>query len=178
MFSHKDAACVPRTRKCTESRRTFTDAMYVTMLVYPIPLCMLTLYYNYGFDYGVTGLHLVWPLVPLVPFLLTGHCSRDLLDMATVLTGSSAIALAAMRRAYYAFLAFVVHSVAYYFSRCRGMQYRTMSSPSVFNAAACAAIWFMYVALLQSCVESHGSIDCERATRKMLREDYCEPTEY
>lgn len=148
--------------------------MYVTMLVYPIPLCLLTLYYNYGVDYGVTGLHLVWPLVPLVPFMLTGHRSRDLLDMAAVLTGFSSLTLLALRRAYYVVAAFVVHAIAYYFSRSRGMQYRTMSSPTVFNAAACISIWFLYVALLQSCVESHGSIDCERVHRKMLRDDYCD----
>lgn len=166
--------CKSRSGRCCQSmcvrRRTFGEIVCCATLVYVLPLFLLTLYYNYGYDYGATGLHLAWPLLPLVPWLLTGQRSRELFDVSELITGLSAFLLAATRRAHYAFLAFVVHGFAYYFSRMRGMQYRRLSSPFVFNLATAVCCWFMYVALLQSCVDSRGDVHCER----WRQPDHCE----
>lgn len=148
-------------RMCVRGR-PYSDIIQCCTLVYLLPLFLLTLYYNYGYDYGATGLHLAWPLLPLVPWLLTGQRGRELFDVSELLSGLSAFLLGVTRRAHYAFLAFVLHGFAYYFSRQRGMQYRRMSSPFIFNLATAATCWFMYVALLQSCVDSRGYIDCDR----------------
>lgn len=150
------------TYKLYVQKRTFSEIISCATLVYLLPLFLLSLYYNYGYDYGATGLHLIWPLVPLVPWLLTGQRSRELFDMSEGLTGLSTFVMACCNHAHYAFVAFVIHAFAFYFSRMRGMQYRRLASPLVNNITLALCLWFLYVAMLQSCVDSRGDVRCSR----------------
>lgn len=155
-----------------------TDTFAFLNIVYPIPLFVLTLYYNYGWDYGLTGLHLVYPLIPVIPYLLNGHKSRDLMDMCQVITGLSTTAIGALNKNYYAVGAYLVQAFAYYFNAVRGHQYKALSSVAYHNGAMTMAAWLMYLALLQSCVDSGGTIDCCRVKQILESNNYCTEPDY
>lgn len=169
----------------------FSETVTHMMIAYTVPLFLLTLYYNYGYEYGVTGLHLVYPLCAVLPYLLNGQRSRELTDACQLASGMSAALLTARHGNFYVLGAHLSQAIIYYFSQIRGLKYRLYSSPSAYNISMLFCIYLMYVGLLQSCVDSHGAIDCEREYRRLralgtcgglfdLYEDdpYCEAVHY
>lgn len=169
------ASCVER-RQCCSCRgamssgsclQRFSETVTHMMIAYAVPLFLLTLYYNYGYEYGVTGLHLVYPLCAVLPYLLNGQRSRELTDACQVASGMSAALLTTRHGNYYVLGAHLAQGSVYYFNQIRGLQYRLYSSQNVYNGAMLACIYLMYVGLLQSCVDSHGRVDCEREYRRL-----------
>lgn len=145
--------------KCRACCERYSETVTHMMVAYAVPLFLLTLYYNYGYEYGVTGLHLVYPLTAVLPYLLNGQRSRELLDACQVTSAVSA-GLLLRHGNFYALGAHLAHSCVYYFNRVRGIRYRVANSPFAYNVAMFACCYLMYVALLQSCVDSHGRYSC------------------
>lgn len=167
-------AIMVRSRKfCRREFTGITDTFAFLNIVYPVPLFALTLYYNYGWDYGLTGLHLVYPLIPLIPYLLNGHRSRDLLDLCQIITGLTTSAIGAIHRNYYVAIGYGTQAIAYYFNSVRGNQYKQMSAACYHNFAMALCCWMMYLSLLQSCVDSGGTIDCCRVNQILESNKYC-----
>lgn len=150
----------------TDSCKKFADTVYLMMITYAVPLFLLTLYYNYGYDYGFTGLHLVYPLIALLPFVLTGHRSREMLDMCQAMTFLSIMFLVIRHSNYFALAGIAVQTSVYFCNKVRGCRYRRFSSRFVYDVTMILCSYLLYVACLQACVDLHGSIDCARTSRK------------
>lgn len=145
------------------------------MITYALPLFMLTLYYNYGYDYGLTGLHLVYPLIGLLPYLLTGQKSREMLDLSQLLTMFSVVILTVRHATFYALSGWAVQAIVYFYNHIRGIRYRSFNSVHFYDVAMIICSYLMYVALLQSCMDAQGNIDCARARLKMKNSGHCAP---
>lgn len=137
------------------------EALEFIIITYALPLFLMSLYYNYGWDYGLTGLHLFYPLIPSIPFLLNGHKSRDLIDACQLITGVSILGVGAFNRNYYALLSFLVQISAYYFHNIRGMKFSSKMKigEAWFNIVMSLVLWLLYLSMLQSFIDTGGRMD-------------------
>lgn len=134
--------------------KAFGDIIPIIAILYPMPLFLLSLYFNYDYGYGISGLHIAYPLLAILPYLLGEDLSRDMLDFVQVVTGLSAALLSFATGNYFIITAVVTQLFIYHFSHFRGEKYKRGSSTAVYNVAITLSIYLFYNAFTQIAKES------------------------